>query len=72
MTRGIIPRRAASRMSRASPVVSIQPDQGGSVHVVDEPWVLLWESGGDDMRGVVVLHGEQMGSGGHVVGSERR
>jgi len=37
-------------MSRASPVVSIQPDQGGSVHVVDEPWVLLWESGGDDMR----------------------
>src|SRR6266404_4401950 len=50
VTRGIRPRRAASRMRRASPVVSIQPDQGGSVHVVDEPWPLPWESGGDDME----------------------
>lgn len=35
MTLGMRPRRAASRISNASPVVSIQPDQGGSVQVVE-------------------------------------
>ena len=35
VTRGMKPRLAASRMSRASPVVSIHPDQGGSVQVLD-------------------------------------
>jgi len=32
VTRGMRPRRAASRMSRASPVVSIHPHHGGSGH----------------------------------------
>ena len=52
VTRGMRPRRAASRMMRASPVVSIQPHQGGSVHEdveagwVDEEWAVLgpWEA----------------------------
>jgi hypothetical protein len=33
----MMPRLAASRINKASPVVSIQPDQGGSVHVVCAP-----------------------------------
>lgn len=48
VTRGIKPRRAVE--DKESPIVSIQPDQGGSVHIiVDEPWSLPWESEGDDM-----------------------
>ena len=30
-------------------MVSIQPDQGGSVQVVDGAWLFVWDSGGDDM-----------------------
>src|ERR1700722_8094852 len=42
VTRGMRPLRAASRMRSASPVVSIHPDQGGSVHV-DAGWlVVVW------------------------------
>ncbi len=37
VTRGMRPRRAASRMRSASRVVSIHPHQGGSVHVVPLP-----------------------------------
>lgn len=40
VTLGISPLRAASRMRRASPVVSIQPHQGGSVQVWDGCWLL--------------------------------
>jgi hypothetical protein len=39
VTRGMTPRRAAANMTRASPVVAIQPDRGGSVHDIgDERW----------------------------------
>lgn len=37
VTRGIIPRRAASRMSSASPVVSMKPVHGGSVQLLAPP-----------------------------------
>src|SRR5712692_9868062 len=70
VTRGIIPRRAASKMRRASPVVSIQPDQCGSVHVEEEPWLLVWDSGVTTC--VVALHGESIESGRDDEGTERR
>ena len=41
------PRRAASRMMRASPVVSIQPHQGGSVQLLP-PTVVVVVDVGDD------------------------
>lgn len=45
------PRRAASRMRRASPVVEIQPDQGGSVQGSAEGGVGLPIGVGEDMGG---------------------